>query len=94
MLAAIVAVLSPLRDILSRDPLAAISSTRGIGRALAPGAGGRSRALRVLAAATALLLAAPRCGDPRHGAAGRGAAAGAAARAQRDARARQATRLA
>jgi putative ABC transport system permease protein len=32
MLAAIVAVLSPLRDILSRDPLAAISSTERVGR--------------------------------------------------------------
>ncbi len=66
MLAAAVAVLSPLRDILSRDPLAALDSTR----ALAGGAGRRKGAagaggwralggLACLAAASALLLAAP-----------------------------------
>jgi putative ABC transport system permease protein len=57
MLAACVAVLSPLRDILSRDPLAAISEKRegGGGRiALLAGAG-----LVCLAATVAILLAAP-----------------------------------
>jgi putative ABC transport system permease protein len=58
MFAAIVAVLSPLRDILSRDPLAATGSRLG------PGAtrGGGRRALAGLACiagATALLLSAP-----------------------------------
>ncbi|HTB51030.1 MAG TPA: FtsX-like permease family protein [Solirubrobacteraceae bacterium] len=58
MLAAIVAVLSPLRDILSRDPLAAISPREG-------GNGARSGGRRALAGlaclggATALLLVAP-----------------------------------
>jgi putative ABC transport system permease protein len=59
MLAAVVAVLSPLRDILSRDPLAAITPKEG---------GGAGRAdVRIalagvccLAAATVILLAAPR----------------------------------
>lgn len=57
MLAAVVAVLSPLRDILSRDPLAAIAprqaalATVGLGPALA--------GLACLAGATAILLAAP-----------------------------------
>ncbi|HEX4837709.1 MAG TPA: ABC transporter permease [Solirubrobacteraceae bacterium] len=64
MLAAIVAVLSPLRDILSRDPLAAINPQDG-SRA---GAGdGRRRALAglvCLGAATALLLAAPDAAIP------------------------------
>jgi putative ABC transport system permease protein len=59
MLAAIVAVLSPLRDILSRDPLAAISSTERVGR----GAVGR-RLMVVgavcLVAATVVLLVAPK----------------------------------
>ncbi len=63
MLAASVAVLSPLRDILSRDPLAAISP-----REDSSGAGtGRRRALAglaCLAAATALLLAAPDAAIP------------------------------
>jgi putative ABC transport system permease protein len=58
MLAAVVAVLSPLRDILSRDPLAAIAprqaarTTTGARPALA--------GLACLAAASAILLAAPR----------------------------------
>lgn len=58
MLAAVVAVLSPLRDILSRDPLAAITAREGP-------AGARSQGrlalmgLACLAGATALLLAAP-----------------------------------
>jgi putative ABC transport system permease protein len=63
MLAATVAVLSPLRDILSRDPLAAISPREGGGGA----GGGRRRALAgllCLAAATALLLAAPDAAIP------------------------------
>jgi putative ABC transport system permease protein len=58
MLAAAVAVLSPLRDILSRDPLAAIAPREGSGAARA----GRWLALAamvLLAAATAILLAAP-----------------------------------
>jgi putative ABC transport system permease protein len=59
MLAAVVAVLSPLRDIISRDPLAAIAIKEG-------SASGRA-SLRTalagvlcLAAATAILLAAPK----------------------------------
>lgn len=58
MLAAVVAVLSPLRDILSRDPLAAIAprqaalATTGVRPALA--------GLACLAGASAILLAAPR----------------------------------
>src|ERR1700722_20365664 len=63
MLAATVAVLSPLRDILSRDPLAAISPREG-----SIGAGsGRRRALvglLFLAGATDLLLAAPDAAIP------------------------------
>lgn len=63
MLAATVAVLSPLRDILSRDPLAAVNPRGG------PGSGntGRRRALAglvLLAAATALLMAAPDASIP------------------------------
>jgi putative ABC transport system permease protein len=57
MLAALVAVLSPLRDILSRDPLAAITARAGSAPTESPG----RRALAgliCLAAATALLLAA------------------------------------
>lgn len=59
MLAALVAVLSPLRDILSRDPLAAITSKRGA-------AGRRAHAKTALAGSTsfatasAILLAAPK----------------------------------
>jgi putative ABC transport system permease protein len=63
MLAAVVAVLSPLRDILSRDPLAAIGPRKasGVGRA----AGRQALAgLVCLAAATALLLAAPQDSIP------------------------------
>jgi putative ABC transport system permease protein len=58
MLAATVAVLSPLRDILSRDPLAATGPPKGAGAAR----GGGRRALAgvaCLGGATALLLAAP-----------------------------------
>ncbi|HEX5852325.1 MAG TPA: ABC transporter permease [Solirubrobacteraceae bacterium] len=59
MLAAIVAVLSPLRDILSRDPLAAISSTERVGRGAV---GARLTIVGVvsLAAATVVLLLAPK----------------------------------
>jgi putative ABC transport system permease protein len=63
MAAAIVAVLSPLRDILSRDPLAAAGpreggpSTRGGGRRALAG-------LTCVAAATALLLRAPEASIP------------------------------
>jgi putative ABC transport system permease protein len=58
MLASIVAVLSPLRDILSRDPLAAIApreTTDSARRAVWPALAG----LVCLAAASAILLAAP-----------------------------------
>jgi putative ABC transport system permease protein len=58
MLAAVVAVLSPLRDILSRDPLAAVAPRErsDAGRAAAwPALAG----LACLGAATAILLAAP-----------------------------------
>jgi putative ABC transport system permease protein len=63
MLAAVVAVLSPLRDILSRDPLAAITPRAGTG---ASRAGGRRAfaGLACLTAATALLLAAPDAAIP------------------------------
>ena len=59
MLAAVVAVLSPLRDILSRDPLAAITPKQGT-------AAGRANlwtaleGVLCLVAATAILLAAPK----------------------------------
>jgi putative ABC transport system permease protein len=58
MLAASVAVLSPLKDIISRDPLAAITQKEG-------GSGKADRRLAIggvvcLAAATAILLAAPK----------------------------------
>jgi putative ABC transport system permease protein len=63
MLAALVAVLSPLRDILSRDPLAAITEREG--SAGARSGGRRALAgLASLAAATALLLAAPDAAIP------------------------------
>ncbi len=101
MLAAIVAVLTPLRDILSRDPLAAIGRRESAGKA-APGrlrrADARARAARrwpgwrVSARRTADPARRARRGDPRDGAARRGAAAGAAARAQRHARARPSAR--
>ncbi|HEV2924434.1 MAG TPA: FtsX-like permease family protein [Solirubrobacteraceae bacterium] len=59
MLAAIVAVLSPLREILSRDPLAAIASRESAGYARA-----RTRTalagVACLGAATAILLGAPK----------------------------------
>jgi putative ABC transport system permease protein len=59
MLAAIVAVLSPLRDIVSRDPLAAITPKQGSG---AGRASIRTALAGVvcLAAATAILLSAPK----------------------------------
>ena len=58
MFAAVVAVLSPLRDILSRDPLAAIGSRLGTGATR--GGGRRALAgLACIAGATALLLTAP-----------------------------------
>jgi putative ABC transport system permease protein len=59
MLAAVVAVLSPLRDIVSRDPLAAITAKQSS----AAGRGSIRMALTgvvCLAAATAILLAAPK----------------------------------
>ena len=59
MLASIVAVLSPVRDILSRDPLAAIApkdeATKGVARPLRVGAG-----LACLAATLAILGFAPK----------------------------------
>jgi putative ABC transport system permease protein len=61
--AAIVAVLSPLRDILSRDPLAALSAREGSGTIHT----GRRRALVglvLLGGATALLLTAPQASIP------------------------------
>jgi putative ABC transport system permease protein len=63
MLAATVAVLSPLRDIISRDPLAAINPREGSGAART----GRRRGLAglaCLAGATALLLVAPDASIP------------------------------
>jgi putative ABC transport system permease protein len=59
MLAAVVAVLSPLRDIISRDPLAAITVREGSGTGHANSATALVGAV-CLAAATAILLAAPR----------------------------------
>jgi putative ABC transport system permease protein len=58
MLASIVAVLSPLRDILSRDPLAAIAPRENAGSARG-GVWPALAGLVCLAAATAILLAAP-----------------------------------
>lgn len=64
MLAAIVAVLSPLRDILSRDPLAAIAP-RGHSGSAARGGGWRALSgLACLAGATALLLSSPDAAIP------------------------------
>jgi putative ABC transport system permease protein len=63
MLAAIVAVLSPLRDILSRDPLAAIGPRKTAGAARAAGRQALV-GLACLAAATALLLSAPQDAIP------------------------------
>jgi putative ABC transport system permease protein len=59
MLAAVVAVLSPLRDILSRDPLAAITSKEGSGVGRANIATALAGVL-CLAAASAILLGAPK----------------------------------
>jgi putative ABC transport system permease protein len=59
MLAAIVAVLSPLRDILSRDPLAAITPRQGSAAGVANARTAVAGVL-CLAAATAILLAAPK----------------------------------
>ncbi len=59
MLAAVVAVLSPLRDILSRDPLAAITPKQGAG-AGAPIARIALGGVVCLAGATAILLSAPK----------------------------------
>ncbi len=66
MLAAIIAVLSPLRDILSRDPLAAINPPRARARTMTRG-GGQRRALAglaCLATASVILLAAPDAAIP------------------------------
>jgi putative ABC transport system permease protein len=63
MLAAIVAVLSPLRDILSRDPLAAITPRGGFQSAHS----GRRRALAgivCLCGSSAILLSAPQAAIP------------------------------
>jgi putative ABC transport system permease protein len=59
MLAAIVAVLSPLRDILSRDPLAAITPKQGRARGRASSRTALAGVL-CIAGATAVLLAAPK----------------------------------
>ncbi len=59
MLAAVVAVLSPLRDIISRDPLAAITAKEGSGTGYANSATALAGAV-CLAAATAIMLAAPK----------------------------------
>ena len=61
MLAAIVAVLSPLRDILSRDPLAAIAPREvALGRTQhTPARRARGPSRACLGAATAILLVAP-----------------------------------
>ena len=63
MLAALIAVLSPLRDILSRDPLAAVTERQGFGGARS--AGGQALAgIATLAAASALLALAPDAAIP------------------------------
>ncbi|MGH2853613.1 MAG: FtsX-like permease family protein [Solirubrobacteraceae bacterium] len=65
MLAAIVAVLSPLRDILSRDPLAALSPRESSGTALLGSPLVQALAgLACLGGATAILLAAPDAAIP------------------------------
>jgi putative ABC transport system permease protein len=64
MLAAIVAVLSPLRDILSREPLAAISPRERSGTGSLGGSRRALAGLACLGAATALLLAAPDAAIP------------------------------
>jgi putative ABC transport system permease protein len=63
MLAAIVAVLTPLRDVLSRDPLAAIGPRKQSGPARAGGASALA-GLVCLGAATLILLAAPDAAIP------------------------------
>jgi putative ABC transport system permease protein len=60
MLAAVVAVLSPLRDILSRDPLAAIAPREGSAAATTTRLRAALGGLLCLAAATAILLASPK----------------------------------
>src|SRR6185437_2859863 len=64
MLAAIVAVLSPLRDILARDPLAAIAPRERTGTRPSSGRRRSFAGLACLGAATALLLAAPDAAIP------------------------------
>jgi putative ABC transport system permease protein len=63
MLASLVAVLSPLRDILSRDPLAAITASVGSGGLRSVGRAALS-GLVAFAAGTTLLLAAPDAAIP------------------------------
>jgi putative ABC transport system permease protein len=64
MLAAVVAVLSPLRDILARDPLAAIAPRERTGTGPSSGRRRSFAGLACLGAATALLLAAPDAAIP------------------------------
>ncbi len=64
MLAAVVAVLSPLRDILSRDPLAAINPVERRSGTHATGTRRALAGLACLAAATLVLLAAPDAAIP------------------------------
>jgi putative ABC transport system permease protein len=64
MCAAIVAVLSPLRDILSRDPLAAINSPRLASGAARTGGRRALAGLACLATATAILLLSPQAAIP------------------------------
>jgi putative ABC transport system permease protein len=59
MLAAVVAVLSPLRDIVSRDPLAALAAKEGSGYSRVNIAAALA-GVACVAAATAILLAAPK----------------------------------
>ena len=75
MLAALVAVLSPLRRVLSRDPLAAAATKEGSGGSRGRHGTAGPAARSCLAAATAILLARAEAGDRGDGAAGRGAAA-------------------
>jgi putative ABC transport system permease protein len=62
--AAVVAVLSPLRDILSRDPLAAVTPHGGSGGGARGGGSLALAGIACLAAATALLLRAPDASIP------------------------------
>ncbi len=64
MLAAIVAVLSPLRDILARDPLAAIGRSGGSGSHATHTGRAALLGLGCLAAATAVLVRAPDAAIP------------------------------